>query len=264
MEISLFDCMRKKSLHKKYLLLLAAIVIFYSLVYYPVYLYLNSDVVWNGSLLRLLWMEILEPLVNYLFFWGSFAFILYSAARYSLKGSAPILIYYAIGSVLRYLLQNVAFIVVMGLNAWESEFYVSDLLINIVMDLLIMGAATLLIVLWKRKKVPDSIFKSKNDFCIAEENFRFSRFFDFKNILLRTAFLMAIFPSAVRLLLRAWYDINLIVIRGIPVTDAGEVLLMITYYLTDCAGILVGYLIMFMILSALYLSDKKASLARGD
>ena len=264
MELSLFDSMRKKRLQIKYLILMAAIVVFCSLIYYPVYLYLNSNVVWNGSLLRLLWMEILEPLVNYLFFWGSFAFLLYSAARYSLKGSAPILICYAVGTVLRYLLQNIAFIFMMGINAWESEFYISDLLISIVLDLLIMGVAVLLILLWKRKTGTTSVFNQQNNGLIAEECFSFSRFFDWKNILLRTAFLMAIFPSAIRLLLRVWYDINLIVVQGIPVTDIGEILLIMTYYITDCAGFLVGYLVIFMILSALHLSDQKARLSMDD
>ena len=260
MELSLFDCMYKKRLQTRYLILLAAIVVFYSFVYYPVYLYLNSNIVWNGSLLRLLWMEILEPLVNYLFFWGSFAFLLYSSARYSLKGSMPILAYYTVGTVLRYLFQNVAFIFMMGVNAWESEFYWHDLFLNIFLDLAIMGIAVLLIALWKNKKTPTSIFSGKQANCLSEECFNFSKFFDFKNLLLKTALLMAILPSAVRVLVRAWYDIDLILLRGIPVTDIGEVLLIATYYITDCAGFLVGYLVMFMILSSLYLSEKKARL----
>ena len=206
-------------------------------------------------------MEVLEPLINYLFFWGSFAFLLYALGHYSVKDSAFVLVFYAIGTVLRYLLQNIAFIFMMGINAWESEFYVSDLLISIVLDWLVMGAAFGIAWLFHRKRMPQSIFNTKEQRLISEDLFVFSRFFDLKNSLLKCALWMAALPSAVRLLLRAWYDINLLVVQGVPVMDVGEALLIATYYVTDCAGALVGYLVIFMILSSLQLADKKARLS---
>ena len=246
MTISLFDSIRQKQLWKKYLIFFSAVVIFSSLVYYPIYIHLNANILWSGSLLLFFWMEIVEPLVYYLTFWGSFAFLLYSASRYSLRGSTRILIVYALGTVLRYALQNVVFIFIMGLNEWEIVFHPLDVLFNIILDLFIMGAAVLAVSLWKKRT--------------SHECFPISKFFDLKNSMLKTALIISLFPTVLRLLSRLLYDIDLIFLKGIPVAGVGEALLIMTYYIAEGISFLVGYLVIFMLLSSFYLSDERARL----
>ncbi len=251
--LSLLDQMRKARLLRRYLLFFSAVVLFHSVIYYPVYLFLASDVVWKNSIVFFLWTEIAEPLSVYLFFWGSFAYLIYAGIRFSSRSTIPYLVTYTVGAVLRYALQNVCFIFMMGLPSWQRSFSLVEILWNILLDLLIMGIVYgLFLLLWRRLKQEG---KSPIEIC-----FPLGGFFDFKNVLIKVAFAAASVPCVARLVTRAYYDLRTIVFEGFAPSGAAEIFLMITYYVTDVLTALLGYLIIFMMLSSFYLSDVKAQM----
>ncbi|MBE6589977.1 MAG: hypothetical protein E7643_07340 [Ruminococcaceae bacterium] len=256
--ISLFDQMRKTKLLKHYIVFLSAIILFHSVLYYPLYLFLDSNVLWRNSIVYLLLTEIAEPLAGYLYFWGSFAYILYVGVRFSFKSTLPFLIVYSVGTVLRYAIQNVCFIVMMGFPLWTNSLRIFDLVFSIVMDLVILGFAMLLLnLVFKSKR------KSSEGEGLIDTYMPFERFFHLSNPLQKTAFLMALLPSAARLISRGYYDIRLILAGQVP-TGVAEIFLMITYYITDVLTAIVGFLIIVMMLSSFRLSEVKAHMENDE
>lgn len=255
--LSLFDRMRQKRLLRQYLLFLGAVVFFHSVVYYPVYLLLASDVIWKSSIVFFLWTEIAEPLSVYLFFWGSFAYAIYVGVRYSVRAVTPYLVVYAVGSVLRYALQNVCYIFIMGLATWQHTFAPLEILWNILLDLAVMGIAYALLLLFSREMRRDG-----KEPC--EKYLPMNGFFDLKNLLSRLSLCVAGLPSLARLITRAYYDIRLIVFQGYAPSGGAELFLMVTYYLTDILTAILGYLMIVMMLSGFFLSDARARMRFED
>ena len=251
--LSLLEQMRKRLLLRRYLLFFAAVIVFHSVIYYPVYLFLASDVAWKSSIVFFLWTEIAEPLSVYLFFWGSFAFLIYAGIRHSARATVPYLIVYAVGSVLRYALQNVCFIVMMGLPAWQRYFDLAEILWNILLDLLVMALVFVLLLLHLPRMCTGG--KSPVENCLPVEGF-----FSLKNLLVRLSLLAAAVPSLAKIIVRASYDIQAVLLGGDTPSGAAEIFLMITYYVTDVLTALLGHLLIQLILSALHLSDVKARL----
>ena len=248
--ISLFDQMRKAKLIKQYMLFLSAIVLFYSVIYYPLYLYLDSNIIWRNSIYYLLLTEVAEPLAGYLFFWCSFAYVIYVGVRFSYQSTVPFLIVYCVGTFLKYALENICFIVIMGFPRWTNSVRVFDLIFSVVMDIVIMGFCTLLLFL---------VFKRKERGDVLDAYMPFSGFFRLSNPVQRAAFLAALLPSAARLASRAYYDVRLILAQRIPDT-APEIFLVFTYYLTDCLTAAVGCIVITMMLSYFRLFEIKAKI----
>ena len=245
--LSLFNQMQKKRFLNRYLLFLGAVVLFHSVIYYPVYLFLASDVAWKSSILYFLWTEIAEPLSVYLFFWGSFAFLIYAGIREGNgRAAIPYLIVYAVGSVLRYALQNVCYIFMMGLASWKVYFSFWDILWNILLDLAIMGCvfALLLVFLKRMRREGDA-----REICLPVTGF-----FNLKNLLIRLSLSAAAFPSLARILPRAYYDI----FGGNVPSGVAEIFLMITYYATDVLTALLGHIVIVMMISAFHVSDVRS------
>ena len=245
--LSLFNQMQKKRFLNRYLLFLGAVVLFHSVIYYPVYLFLASDVAWKSSILYFLWTEIAEPLSVYLFFWGSFAFLIYAGIREGNERAAiPYLIVYTVGSVLRYALQNVCYIFMMGLTAWKVYFSFWDILWNILLDLAIMACVYVLLLVF--------LTRMKREGEVRERYLPVAGFFNLKNLLTRLSLISAAIPSLARILPRAYYDI----FGGNVPSGAAEIFLMITYYVTDVLTALLGHLVIVMMISAFHISDVKA------
>ena len=256
--ISLFDQMRKKRLLRNYVIFLSALIVFHSVLYYPLSLYMYSNTILKNSIIYLLLTEIAEPLAVYLYFWGSFAYLIYVGVRYSIKSAIPFFAAYSIGALLRYAIQNVCFILMMGFSLWESSLDLFALIFTIVMDLVIGSLALLILWLAFRKRTGS---KKKED--SLEAYMPFSGFFSFSNPMQKTAFLLAILPSVARLLSRGYYDIRLVIAGNVP-DSAPEILLMITYYLTDCLTAVIGSLIIVMMLSSFRLSEMRARMKYED
>ena len=253
--ISLFDQMRRAKMRKQFMLFLSAIILFHSVIYYPLYLYLDSNVLWRNSIYYLLLTEIAEPLAGYLFFWVSFAYIIYVSVRFSFRAALPFLAVYGIGAFLRYALQNVCFILMMGYPRWVNSVRIGELIFSFVMDVAVIALAMLIVLLIFKKQR-----KSEREGDALDDYMPFSGFFMLSNRKQRAAFFTALLPSAARLASRAYYDIRLILAQRIPDT-APEIFLVITYYLTDCLTALVGCLAVTVMLSRFRLQEIKAKIA---
>lgn len=251
--LSLFEQLRQKQLLRRYLLFFSAVIVFHSVIYYPVYLFLASDVVWKSSIVFFLWTEIAEPLSVYLFFWGSFAYLIYAGLRYSVRATVPYLIVYSIGSVLRYALQNVCFIIMMGFPSWQRSFSPVEILWNILLDLLIMGCVYGLFLLHRARMEEKGRIEMESWFPI-------DGFFRFQSVLVRLSLLSAAIPSIARLVTRAYYDIRTIAFEGFAPAGAAEIFLMVTYYVTDILTALLGHLLILVMFSAFHVSDVKAQM----
>ncbi len=237
---------------RNYVIFLSVIILFHSVLYYPLYLYMDSNTLWKHSIAFLLLTEIAEPLAVYLYFWGSFAYMLYVSVRYSLRSALPFFVAYSVGAFLRYAIQNLGFILMMGMSLWENSLDLFALLFTIGMDLLIGGLTFLILWLVFRKQ---PVCKNGED--SLDTYMPFSGFFQFSNPMQKAAFLLAILPSAARLLSRGYYDIRLMIAGNVPDT-APEIFLTVTYYLTDCLTAVIGCLIIVMMLSSFRLSELKA------
>ncbi len=252
--ISLFDQMRKAKLLKQYMLFLSAIILFHSVIYYPLYLYLDTNVLWRNSIYFLLLTEIAEPLAGYFFFWISFAYLIYVGVRFSYRSALPFVGVYCVGVVLKYTLQNICFIIMMGYPRWTNSVRIPELLFSVAMDLLVVGFAMLFLFLIFKKREKGN---EKKD--VLNGYMPFSGFFQLSNPMQKAAFLTALLPSAARLFSRAYYDIRLILAERIP-DSAPEIFLVITYYLTDCLTALVGCLVVTMMLSYFRQLELKAKI----
>ena len=250
---SLLEQLRQKRLFRQFLIFFFAVIVFHSVIYYPVYLFLASDIAWKSSIVFFLWAEIAEPLSVYLFFWGSFAYVIYAGIRYSVRAAIPYLVVYSIGSVLRYALQNVCFILMMGFPSWQRSFSPLEILWNVLLDLLIMGCVYGLLLLHRPRM--ESAGKTAFENC-----FPIDGFFDLKSMLVRLSLLSAAIPSIARLVTRAYYDVRTIVFEGLAPSGAPEIFLMVTYYVTDILTALLGHLLILTMLSSFHISDVRAQM----
>lgn len=253
METALFEQLRKKSLLHRMLLFSVIMVVLYALVYFPLYLYFSSDIAWSGSVLLFLLTELAEPILNYVFYWGAFAFVLYVCVRFSLRDGLPFWIVYAAGVILRYVVQMIVYLAMMGSASWGENFYPLDFLFSVGTDLLLMGAVVFAVWLLQRPKRDPEVPS-------LAEGLSFSGFFERKNRFLRLTLFAAVLPSAMRLLTRVYYDIYWIVLMGDAVRSVGEVFLMVTYYVADCLSGGIGYLGMVLVLSSFRVSEARTKL----
>lgn len=251
--LSLFDQMRKKRLLRRYMLFLSAVIVFHSVIYYPIYLMLASDVVWKNSIFFFLWTEIAEPLAAYLFFWGSFAYLIYAGVRFSRRATGAYLAVYLSGTVLRYALQNVCFMIMMGFPAWKRSLNLAQLLLSLLLDMLVMGVVYAIFLLLLR-------YLERQGKAPYSECLPLGGFFELKNPLIKVLAVSALIPEIARIITRAYYDIRMILFEQISPSGPAEILLMVTYYLTDILTALLGYLVIFVMVSSFHLSDFKAKM----
>ncbi len=238
---------------RRFAALIFALTLFYAVVCTPLYLYFSSDILFDGTVIPLLW-DVLMGACNYLFYWGSFAFLLFLGARYSLGRCKAFFAVYAGAVLFRYSANLLAGYLVLGFPTL-SAFISSDLpelLFCIGMDLVLMAFAVLafhLIV----DKTPLKI-ATEGDLTQTEvtEESRVrlwcdsQKLYDKSNALHQTAVWMGLIPAAIQLLNRIRYDI----FYGAP-TDALDLMWMIVYYVGDVLCALIGYLVILLLLNSL-------------
>ncbi len=253
MENALFDQLRKKYLLRQAIFFLAVMVILYALVYYPLYLQLSTNVAWSGSLLLFFLTEFVEPLLSYVFYWGIFAFVLYVCVHFSLRDGIPFWIAYAVGAILRYVIQIIVYLTMMGAASLGENFSFFDFLFSVGVDLLFM--VVIVFVVWRMQNP-----NPQKNLPPLTDGISFSGFFERNNRFLRLVLFAALLPAAARLLSRIYYDIYWIVGMGEAVQTIGEVFLMITYYVADCISGGIGYLGMALAVSAFRVSEARAKI----
>lgn len=271
---------------RRFAVLIFALTLFYAAVCTPLYLFFSSDILFDDSVLPLLW-DVLMGACNYLFYWVGFAFLLFLGARYSLRGCKAFFAVYAGAVLFRYVANQLSGFLVMGFPTW-SKFASSDLpelLFCIVMDLVLMAFAVLafhLIVdktplkinadetlmlsdatvyprvhLWDdAQNVNKTPLKINADETLMQSDatvyprvhlwYDAQKLYDRSNALHRTALWMGLIPAAAQLLYRVRYDI----FYGAP-TDALDLMWMIVYYVGDILCAIIGYLVILLLLNSL-------------
>ena len=136
MNNALFDELCIKRAKKNFLIFEIACVALISVIYTPVYLLLYSNVLWRGSVPLFLLTELVEPLIDFSFYWGSFAFLIYIYLRFGKKHMNHFVIIYAAATVARYFLTLfVGYLMMSFPNAktfWGEE--VPSVLFSVIMD----------------------------------------------------------------------------------------------------------------------------------
>ena len=257
MENALFDRARLKRLKRQFLIFLIACVVFIAAVYTPVYLLLSSNVLWRNSIFLLLWMELLEPLMNFVFYWGSFAFLVYMYLRFGKKQIKPFVLIYAVAVTARYFITLIVNFLLMAFPGWDVLLgeELPSALFTIVMDGLQMLGVLLIAEYCCRRPLMSS--KTYQKGAEGEEMmadlFPIKTLFNLKDPLSRLCFFAALIPAGIKLLSRLYYDIFF---WGLP-TDAGEWILVATYYVGDVATLFIGYFVLLYLLQTLYADEAK-------
>ena len=74
----------------------------------------------------------------------------------------------------------------------------------------------------------------------------------------RAAWYCAIIPATTQVLSRIYYDIQLAVSYELEIEGAGEIIVMVSYYLTDLLAIPVGFLVIAQVLKWLGKAEVRA------
>lgn len=255
MQNLLFDELSLKRSKKQFLIFAIACVTVLSVIYTPIYLLLSSNVVWRGSVLLFLLTELIEPLIDLAFYWGSFAFLIYIYLKFGKKQIKDFIIIYAVAIVARYFLTMFAGYLLMSFpdveTFWGEDFL--SALFSIGMDVLQMIGVLLLAEFCCRRPIMQikNNFKASEGEDILADCFPIEGLFNLKNPLSKLCFFSALIPAGLKLLSRLYFDIFF---WGLP-TDAAEWLLMATYYIGDIAAFAIGYLVLLYVLQAFYTAE---------
>ena len=248
LKLSLFDQAHLKKQTRTYAVTLAILALIYTVVLTPLQLYITSDVLINGTVLPLIG-DIVILLVNYSVYWLTFAYLLYRFYRYDLRQCKGLLVVYGVTAALRYPLSQLAVYVTTGFPLF-SRFVKDDLIyiiINILLDMLLVALA-----LWAMHSLRYR-WESKTPLLAVLPT---ERLFDWQKPLMRILLCVAAVPAGFQLLSRLIYDFS----NGLP-RDLPDLLWMVTYYLSDFAFVIVGYLVTQMLLNRLAVKEEEARLA---
>ena len=257
MNASIFDQGRQKQTLHRYAWQIAIIAFLYAAVCTPLEIWINSDIVMVKTALPLIWDTVMT-VMHYLFFWLSFAYLLWSVGRFTLRQSRGILATYAIVAAARYLISMIAGYIVNGFPTAEEFFgeVLLYLLLDILLDLLFMALAVwiayeILDKPWRGMTAPPSL--ERLPIC---RWMPFASMFSFSNGLQRANLFVAAIPAVTQIVYRAIYDIAF---YGVA-RDLADLLWMISYYLADVISIAVGYFVILLFLNRFYLNEEKAKI----
>ena len=254
----LFDDLSLKHSKKQFLIFAIACIALVSVIYTPIYLLLSSNVLWRGSIVLFLLTELVEPFIDFSFYWGSFAFLIYIYLRFERKNIRDFAIIYIAAAAIRYLLTMfVGFLVMSFPDAeafWGEE--IPSALFSIGMDAL-QGAIVLVLAEFCCRRVLMSVKNYANGEEMISDCFPMAGFFNFGHPITKLCFFSALIPSGLKLLSRLYYDIFF---WGLP-TDAAEWILLATYYIADIASFVIGWLVLQYLLQLLYTFETKKRIA---
>lgn len=244
MELSIWTEERRRKTVRTGIWALVGIVLFHAAVCTPVYQWSVSDVVIADTAFPAIW-DAVQWIVLYLFYWVAFAFAIYLATRYTLKRCISYFICYAVCVVVRYIATlGIASFMMPG-DAGDGSVWTNilEMLLIILLDYVQMALVALFIYLFlERKRTSDS---TKWLF--------FPKLFGLSNPILR-CILLAVSVSAVfKLLSRVRYD----VFYG-GAQNLFDFLFIIFSYVMDVVSILIGYMVVFLLISRLNLKDEEA------
>ena len=257
MQNLLFDELCIKRTKKQFLIFAIACVGFISVIYTPIYLLLSSDVLWRNSIILFLWTEVMGPLSDFAFYWGSFAFLIYIYLRFGKGQSKPFLIIYGAAVVARYLITLIVNFSLMSFPGWDVLFgeELLSALFTIAMDALQMLGVLLLTEFCCLRPLlgTKAYSKEKMGEEMMADFFPIEGLFNLKKPLPKLCFFASLIPAGIKVLSRLYYDIFF---WGLP-QDGAEWLLMVTYYIGDIATLFIGYFVLLYILQTFYTAETK-------
>ena len=257
MQTRLFEELSVKRFKKTFLIFAIVCVVILSFAYTPLYVLLSTNVLWRGSIPLFLLTELVEPLIDFSFYWGSFAFLIYIYLRFGKKQIKHFVIVYAAAVVARYLFTMLAGYLLMSFpdsdTFWGEE--VPSALFSIVMDALQMVGVLLLTEFCCRRPLMRQKVYPKDaagDEMIAD-CFPIEGLWNLKKPLPKLCFFAALIPAGLKILSRLYFDIFF---WGLP-TDAAEWLLLASYYIGDIATLFVGYFVLLYLLQMFFTDETK-------
>ena len=257
MQDILFDELSIKRTKKNFLIFLIACVGFISFVYTPVYLLLASNVLWRGSVVLFLWTELMGPIMDFSFYWGSFAFLIYIYLRFGKEQTTRFSIIYAIAVAARYIVTMIVNFALMSFPGWDVLFgeELPSALFTIAMDILqLIGVLLITEFACRRPLMNLKIYrKGEEGEQMLAVLFPIEGLFELKKPLNKLCLFSALVPAGVKVLSRLYYDIFF---WGLP-QDAGEWILIATYYIGDIATLFIGYFVLLYLLQAFYTGETK-------
>lgn len=255
MQNLLFDELCFKRLKKYFLIFAGACVVLISAIYTPIYLLLSSDALWQNSVVLFLWTELVKPLVDFSFYWGSFAFLIYILLRLGKKKIVFFALIYALTAVARYLFTMFVSFSMMAFPEWEMlwDVEVPGVIFSSVMDCLQMIGILLLTQFCCHRPLMLTKISSKGagEEDLTSDCFPVEGLFQLKKPLPRLCFLSASIPAGLKLLSRLYYDI---IVWGLP-QDITDLLLVITYYIGDIAMWFIGYFVLLYVLQLFFIKE---------
>ena len=256
MQNLLFDELCIKRLKKHFLIFAIACVCFISAVYTPVYLLLSTNALWDSSILLFLWTELIGPVMEFTFYWGSFAFLIYVYLRFGKKQISNFVIIYLVAVLARYLFSMLINFAIMAFPGWETfweeEFW--GAFFSAVMDgLQMLGVLLLAEFCCCRPLMSKTSSLETGREGILAACLPVTESFNIKQPFQKLCFFSALIPAGLKMLMRLYYDITFI---GLP-QDLAELILMTTYYIGDIASLLIGYLVLLYVLQLFYTAETK-------
>ena len=257
MQNLLFDELCIKRFKKWFLIFAIACVGFISAIYTPVYLLLSSNALWDSSIVLFLWTELIGPIMDFSFYWGSFAFLIYIYLRFGKKQIQYFVLICAAAVVARYLFTMLVSFSIMSFPGWdtfwEEEFW--GALFSIMMDCLQMIGVLLLAEFCCRRPLMSAkaYSKGREGEELIADCLPIESHLSIQKPLPKLCFFAALIPAGLKILSRLYYDIFF---WGLP-EDAADWLLMATYYVVDVATLFIGYFVLLYVMQLFYTDETK-------
>lgn len=246
-----FVSYRRRKTFGAYILWMLGLALFHAAVFNPIYLWITSDVLLSETVLSLI-LNVLSDIYNYLFYWVTFAFFVFAMTRFSLSTALGIGGVFLGGMALRYLLDTLGGYIVMGFPALD-DFWFSLVFIgfDLLGDLFLVGIAFL--IAWIIFSSQKERLRPKEKKVAFFEWMPASSFWSLQNPVLLMSLSSCVWMGLWMIGSRIYFDLNV----GAP-TGPVDLLWMITYYLSDLAMILVGYLVVHLLLNQGYMNELRS------
>lgn len=251
MSLSVFEAFRKQKMKKSLFLWLLILSAFYAFVCTPIFHLCSSNILLRDSVYPIV-LDFLMSFLNYLFYWIAFSFLIYAFFRFEETHYRSFFAIYAGVVAFRYCANLLSGFLMTEIPLWEKlvSDYLPYLLIDIGLDLAQMGA---LLLILRTVKYPNTSPIQKKRGILLFSCLPFTKMFNFKNPIQKTAFWGALIPAILQLFSQIIFDIS----YGAPTTLAAW-LWMILYYLLILIYLLVGFFVIVLLLNRFYLNEEKA------
>ena len=247
MKLSSLQITQKNKTLKEYWIIILVLTFLYAIVCVPISIATQTNAVIMDSVLPLIW-ETLMQVLNYVFYWLSFAYLTYFIFSFGIRECKDFFVAYGLTVFLRYGLSQFVTSYLYGFPSIDE--FVSNSLGEMIF-FIIMDIIQMMIALWIAYLVAR--------FGIQLKQFMpFKRLFDFGNPIVKTAFKLAWIPAVIMLAQRFVYDLGFVKeISGSGSAFIGIIGILI-FYLADLLCVLIGHFVILLLLNRFFMRDEKA------